>query len=575
MCSIWAVSLLAQTHGDNFQTVKLDRDRLALGDTLIYTIEVHNATIDEVFPPDFDEFEQIGQSFREENSSIIAGQSMLVTKINYRLVPLREGVITIDPGRIRLEGRLYYTNSRRVEVLPPGSEVDAVPPSNFLRLEIDRTRAYVGQQIIVDLRLYTTVNRKGLNQLGKPSLDGFISKPRGRFDNRTQTVAENGKTYLAQTIESYALYPVRSGKLIIEPFAYSMSVQSFRPTSAGFRQPYTDFINLVSDSLSIEVLDLPQPPSDFSGGIGDFRVDASINRDTLSTDDALSLRLTIMGDGDIFRVREIFPADPEDWDIYPPDIQVEEMTDSPTAYFGRKVMDFQLVPRKTGRLVLNPVVVVFKPDTASYVDIAAEDFTVQVGEGMGRPTYDTSLVDTTTTLTLFPSVDVPKIYRPSLSPSDKPIYWVLFALPLLFVGGLVLKQWLQLRVDRLDPIERAQSQAARNAYKKLKKARSESIDQQYAVIERTLLQYLKDRLDRPLSELSKSGIQRLLLEEKVTQSLADEYVHLLKRCEQARYKPGKLVAESSALSEAKNTIRQIEEWINKKPVTLQEDGQTI
>ncbi|MEL6667360.1 MAG: BatD family protein [Bacteroidota bacterium] len=565
----------AQTHGDNFQTVKLDRDRLALDDTLLYTIEVHNASVDEVFPPDFEGFNLIGNPFREENSSIIAGQSMLVTKINYRLVPTREGAITIQPGRIRLEGRLYYTNSRRVEVLPAGTTVDAVAPSNFLRLEIDRTRAFVGQQIIADLRLYTTVNRKGLNQLGRPSMDGFISKPRGNFDNRTQTVTENGKTYLAQTVESFALYPVRSGQLMIESFEYNMSVQSFRATAAGFRQPYTDFIRLISDSVSIEVSELPPPPTDFSGGIGEFRVSASVNRDTLSTDDALSLRLTILGDGDIYRVREIFPADPEDWEVYPPSIQVEEMTDSPTGYFGRKVIDYQLVPRKTGRLTLDPTLIVFKPDTAAYVDLVEENFVVQVGEGQGRPSYDTTLLDTTTTLTLVPSVANPRLYRPGSSPVRQPLYWILFALPLFIVGGFGVKRWMEIRADQLDPVERAQSKAARRAYKQLRKARNQSTDDQYAVVEQTLLQYLKDRFDKPLFELSKAKIAQLLFEENVDEVTAQQYVDLLSLCEQARYMPERSQADQRVVGQARDVIKQVEAIQSKKPVALQEDGQTI
>ncbi|MEM6398358.1 MAG: BatD family protein [Bacteroidota bacterium] len=570
-----SLQLSAQTHSDNFLTVRLDRDRIALDDTLLYTFEVHNATVDEVIPPDFAGFRQVGQPFREENSTLIAGQSMLVTKINYRLVPLREGGITIEPGRLKLEGRLYYTNSRRVEVLPAGTEVATVAPSNFLQLETDRTRAFVGQQIIVDLNVYTTVNRKGLNALSRPSLDGFISKPRSGFDKRTQTVTRNGKTYLGQTIESFALYPVRSGELVIEPFEYNMSVQSFRPTGSGFRQPYTEFIRLVSDSLRIEVSELPPPPSDFSGGIGDFSIVTSINRDTLSTDDALNLRISISGDGDIFRLREIIPADPADWEIYPPSNQLEEMVDSPTGFYGRKVIDYQLVPREAGTIVLDPKVIVFRPDTAAYVDLADEDFVLQVGEGEGRPTYDTTSLDTTTTLTLSPSVAEPRLYKPGSPPSGQSIYWVLFALPLLIVGGLGIQTWLKMRADRLDPADRAQSQAARKAYRQLKKAQGKSPDLQFAVTEQTLLEYLKDRLRLPISELSKASIVQLLTVREIEKETADDYVNLLQQCERARYAPLPLKSESSITRRAKELIGQIEAVLTKKPVTLQEDGQTI
>lgn len=574
-CWLFSLGLSAQTHSDNFLTVRLDRDRMALDDTLLYTFEVHNATVDEVIPPDFEGFRLIGQPFREENSTLIAGQSMLVTKINYRLVPRREGGITIEPGRLKLEGRLYYTNSRRVEVLPAGTQVETVAPSNFLRLETDRTRAFVGQQIIVNLNVYTTVNRKGLNALSRPSLDGFISKPRSGFDNRTQTVTRNGKTYLGQTIESFALYPVRSGELVIDPFEYNMSVQSFRPTGSGFRQPYTEFIRMVSDSLVISVSELPPPPPEFSGGIGDFSVNTSVNRDTLSTDDALNLRITISGDGDIYRLREIIPADPADWEIYPPSNQLEEMIDSPTGYYGRKVVDYQLVPREAGTIVLDPKVIVFRPDSAAYADLADEDFVLHIGEGEGRPTYDTTSVDTTNTLTLSPSVAEPRLYRPGSPPSGQTIYWVLFALPLLVVGGFGIRAWLQMREERLDPAERAQSRAARHAYRQLKKVRSESVDAQFAVTEQTLLDYLKDRLGLPLSELSKAGIISTLTEREVDKEIAEEYTELLKQCEVARYAPASTSLSAAITKRARDIIGQVETSLNKKPVTLHEDGQTI
>lgn len=567
---VWALLLLGQSHALIQVDARLDRDRIALGQKVVYTITVQNASVDDYEMPDLADFVVLSGPNREESSTITAGQSMVATQISYELQPRKLGNLLIGPANLQLGGRIYRTNSRRLEVLPAGSLVEELAPNNFMRLEVDRSQAYVGQQIIVNLRVYTTVNRQGLNVVQLPSFDGFIHKARNKFDSRTKTVEENGKTYLAHTVESFALYPVRAGELVIEPYEYSMTVREYRVGANGFKEPFTDFIPLRSDTVLIQVEELPQPqPDNFSGGIGTFRMTTSVNRDTMTTDDALSLRMIISGEGDIFRVRQLLPAKDEDWDIYPPDVEVEDMMDSPTGYFGRKILEYQLVPKHPGRVVLSPAVVIFDPDSAAYITLMPERYEIAISAGDGQPTYDTSIVANAPEAVLSPSVERPRLQYPDGGVGRPIVYWALFLLPILAFGGLLTKTYLDQREERIDPAERAQSRAARAAYVKLRLAKKEANSQKsHALVEEALLNYPQQKWQQPLRELSKEAIRRGLVERQLGPDQAEAYINLIKNCELTRYAGFKQTAQQAPYQAARQLIEAIEKLdAQRKPAT--------
>ncbi|MEL7161362.1 MAG: BatD family protein, partial [Bacteroidota bacterium] len=350
---------------------------------------------------------------------------------------------------------------------------------------------------------------------------------------------ENGREYQKRTLGSLALFPTKSGRIRIGPYRMVLGTVRYR-TSSSFSRRYTEQIPLSTDTLFVDVRELPRPrPADFSGAVGSYRLDVQADRDQLTTDDALTLRITVTGEGDIERLDAFPPVSEKDWNIYDPNILQEEFLDSPTGMLGRKVFEYKVVPKRAGKFDLKPGLTYFNVDSSAYVTDAPSVFPITVTGGSGQPTYD---IDTTTmaeeTLALLPVTSLTPGRRYGSSLPTRPLYWLLFILPLLGAGGAIGYQRYRAYLDGRDPVELARARAAKAATQRLQGAKPhlDRVEAKpfYDAIEGALLGYLRDKFDLPTAELSRTKV-RTTLTEAGAASLAERYDKLLQRCEMALY----------------------------------------
>ena len=84
-------------------------------------------------------------------------------------------------------------------------------------------------------------------------------------------------------------------------------------------------VPLRTEAITLLVKPLPpNAPASFSGGVGIFNMNSVINRTEVTTDDALTLRLTLTGDGDMKRVRPPQLNLGEAFEVYDPKVIAEE-----------------------------------------------------------------------------------------------------------------------------------------------------------------------------------------------------------------------------------------------------------
>ena len=55
--------------------------------------------------------------------------------------------------------------------------------------------------------------------------------------------------------------------------------------------------DLQSPNLKIDVLPLPNPPVNFSGAVGKFKLNASVDKNEGKTNEAINYKLTLSGSG--------------------------------------------------------------------------------------------------------------------------------------------------------------------------------------------------------------------------------------------------------------------------------------
>ncbi len=508
--------------------------------TLEYKLTLNNAQGSELKPPKFTNFIVLRGPMRSLGTSILNGVGTSYLSYSWQLQPKRTGKLAIGPASIRASGRTYRTNSKAVEVLDVDEEAAAGTPDDFLLAELSTDTAFVGQQIILNLNLYSTTNVISRNLVQEPSYDGFYAQPRRQYDGRPRAVIQNGREYQRRTLLSIALFPTKSGRITITPYRMILGALRYRGNS-GYSRRFTEQIPLNTDSLFVYVSELPQPrPPNFSGGVGEYRMQVQADRDQMTTDDALTLRITVTGEGDIERLETFPPVSEEDWNIYDPNIISEEFLDSPTGMLGRKIFEFKVVPRRAGVYTLRPKMNYFDVDSANYVVHTPSTFKINVAAGDGNTTYE---IDTMTTeeakLALLPVTDLPagKTYGSTLT--GRPLYWGLFLLPLLLAGGLIGYRRYQDHLDNRDPIALARERAARAATERLKVAKPhlDNVAPRafYDAVEGALLGYLRDKFQLPVADLTRRNIREKLSSAGANESLTERYDQLLQRCEMALY----------------------------------------
>ncbi|MFT7119839.1 MAG: hypothetical protein ACJAZ9_000008 [Neolewinella sp.] len=535
-----AQELLAQQHKDIAFVAEVDKSQMLVNSTVRYQVTLRNAQGEQLKLPNFKDFVILNGPSRSIGTRNFNGVLTSYESSAWLLQPKREGKLTIGPASIRASGRTYRTNSKIIEVLPVDAEATALAPANFLRADISTETAFVGQQIILDLNLYTTTRENSRNLMQEPDFDGFFAQPRRQYDGRPRAVLENGKEYQRRTLGSLALFPTKSGIIKITPYRLIMGTTVYYDTGAGARRR-NEQVPLATDTLYIQVNELPQPrPKNFSGAVGNYRIQAQANRVDMTTDDALTFKITITGEGDIQRLEGVPPVNEKDWDIYDPEILQEEFLDSPTGMLGRKVLEYKIVPKRSGVYDLAPGIVYFNTDSAAYVTATDANFKVTVTGGDGAPTYE---IDTTKvveeTLSLREVSTLPRGKFHGNAPSSNWPFGALFLLPLFAAGGAIGWQRYQQHLNGRDPAEMARARAARAATARLKAAKVhlDKIEPKafYDEIEGALLGYLKDKFHLPTSELSRKNISTQLSTAGADANLIQRYDSLLQRCEMALY----------------------------------------
>ena len=559
----WTTALIAQNRDISF-SAEVSKERMLRNSTVEYNLTLRNAQGERMTPPDFSNFEILQGPNRSIGTTIINGATTSQMTFSWMLQPKRTGELRIGEAYVVAAGKTYRAPARTITVLEADDDANGAAAENFLRAEVSTDRAYVGQQIILNLNLYASVNPISRNMVREPDLDGFFARPRRRFDAAPENVIINGREYQRRTLASLALFPIKSGTLKIDP--YRMVIGAVRTRSSStFSRRFTEQIPVNSDTLTIEVEELPQPrPDDFSGGVGTYDMEVQIDRSELSTDDALTLVIQVTGQGDVQRLEPPVPVDEGEWNIYDPRTVQEQFLDSPSGMFGRKTFEYQLVPKRAGSYTVAPTLRYFNTETERYEALTPERFPVRVTAGSGQKTYtiDTSAATAAATpLELRPAPPLPPGRRYDEDFSRQPVFWALLLLPLLLGGGLIGYGRYRQQLEDRDPALLARQRAGKVATARLREARThlQQVEPRafYDAVEGAVLRYLRDRFNLRVADLGRSNIRQVLAAAGADTELTERYDRLLQRCEMALY------AGQDSAADLGDTYAQAEDLITE------------
>lgn len=536
---VFSLPATAQLPQDVRLEAKLNKRKLLVNSTVEYTLTLYNQTGTNLQAPKFRNATVLTGPSRTMRTSLINGLRSSSISYTWLLKPREPGRLTVGPASIRAGDRTLRSNSQSAEVLPVDADAQAAAPDVFARADVSTVQAYPGQKITLDLHVYSSVRTDKHAIMNEPSFADFFTEAQRNYSGVPVTVIENGREYTRRNLGSLALFPTKTGRLTITPYDLLVNVVHF-PTSGNFRRRRNAKIAVSTDTVYIDVRELPQPvPPNFSGGVGKFTFAVEVDRNRMSVDDALEMRLTVSGEGDIKRIKAFDPVDPTIFNVYDPKILREDLYDTAEGTFGRKVMEYQLIPKKNGEYQLRPTLVYFDVDSADYVSITPEVIPMTITGEAGPAFFEPDSIEGVQLRLLPVEGEVPegKIYGRSATGSLS--FWLLFLAPPVLAGSLIgLRTYREKRAGR-DPAEVARGRAAKVATARLRAAAAHrqagEARQFYDAVEGATLGYLRDKYGLSVADASRARIRQKLADAGADASLVSRYDSLLQRCEMALY----------------------------------------
>ena len=247
-CSLCLLLLLLLAGGTVHAEVSaaLDRDRVAMGDTLRLTItaEGDEAISNVDLQPLQADFEILRRS-TASNTSIINGRRSHTSQLLLDITPRREGSLHIPPLRL---GR--HATQRLPVAVGPAPETITGEETVVFSAELDRDTVYVQGQVLLTLRLQQAINLEDRSITELQLDDAFVVPLEQKSFQRTV----DGRPWLVHEVR-YAIFPEHSGQLQIPPQLFSARESQARRSlfdPGGGRQ-----IRRRTEALSIDVTSRP------------------------------------------------------------------------------------------------------------------------------------------------------------------------------------------------------------------------------------------------------------------------------------------------------------------------------
>lgn len=196
-------------------TASVDRDALGLEETFTLTLrydeQINTSPDYELLQKDFD----ILNTQSGTQMSIINGSMEASTEWKIALAPKRIGKLLVPSFTI--DGAI----SDAIEITVEGKNRSTKNTDNSVTVELETSKdsAYVQEQIIVTLRLYTTVGLSGIDLQPLQVKDALVVQ----LDEKQYQTKINGQP--GAVVETrYALFPQQSGELLIPSVLYQVAV---------------------------------------------------------------------------------------------------------------------------------------------------------------------------------------------------------------------------------------------------------------------------------------------------------------------------------------------------------------
>ncbi len=577
-------------------TSSASKNEVGTGEQFEVTFSV-NGNAESFSPPNFNNFQVVGGPNQSTSMESVNGSMTVNSSVSYELMAVKEGEFTIGPASIVVNGRRITTNPIKIKVVkgrpaPQNNSGQNAPDNNvaegkpgelskslLLRAIVDKSSAYLGEQVTLTYRIYTRIPivQSQLDKL--PDLTGFfnqeVKQPQQQVQWRVETY--KGQRYNVADIKQIILFPEHEGNITIDPFEMTFIVRQASQSRDIMDQIFGGSFNDVqykAKSLPVVVHVKPLPiagkPAGFTGAVGNFSVDASIDRKELKANESLNYKIKVSGSGNIKLLQNPNIAFPADFEKYDPKVQ-DTVNERASGMAGSRIYNYLLIPRHEGNFTIDPVQFsYFNPATGKYVGLITRSFQIKVNKGTAENNVTAfSGADKQDIKTLDKDIRYIKTGDPGLhSQGDEffgsgGYYLSLLAGPLLCFGAFTYRNRQQ--KNNSDIVKVKSRRAGKVAAKHLAAAQKFLIEKNtkefYEAVSKGLYGYLSDKLNISYANLDKDTIVSGLAAKSLKDGLINQVIDALDLCEMARYAPVTHISQHDVFEKAKTIINNIEDEI--------------
>ncbi len=564
---------------DNKATLTADApDVVVSGDQFRLTFTVNTQKVKDFRAPSITKgFDVLMGPSRSQQSStqIINGKVSSSSSITYTYILMAgdAGTYTIPAASIEANGEKIFSNAVTIKVLPPdqsasgskGSQKSGAQAGNqaasgritsndlFITATASKTTVHEQEAILLTYKVYTLVNLRQL--FGKmPDLKGFHTQEIELPQQKTFSLEHyKGRNYNTTVWSQYVLFPQQTGKLEIPSITFE-GVVAIQTVSDD---PFDAFFNgggyqevkkkIVTPKLTINVQPLPAKPANFSGGVGEFTLASSINAKDVKTNDAVTIKLTISGSGNMKLISTPEVKFPEDFEVYDPKV-TNNFEASRAGLSGTQTIEYLAIPRHAGNFTIPPVeFTYFDLKSNSYKTLKTEAYNINVAKGQGNA--DQVIADFTNkenVKVLGQDIRFIKLGDTKLMPKGDVFfgtvgYYLWYIIPFVLFVGLVVFFRKQ-AAENANVLKVKTKKANKVATKRMKLAGKLLAENRknefYDEVLKALWGYISDKLSIPVSQLSKDNIEAELAKYGVADDVIKDFINALNECEFARYAPG-------------------------------------
>lgn len=597
LSSIYSLNVKA----DNPFVASASSTTVAIGEQIQITFEL-NGNGRNFQAPSFVNFSVLSGPSQSSSMQIYNGSVSQTLSYTYIIQSTKEGVFKIGPAMIEASGQKFQSNVLTITVVKGnnkpqaqggnqqksgGNETDATAMEKnvFLKASIDKSNVYRGQGIVVTYKLYTRVQLVNYQLSKLPALEGFFSQEI-TMPQQPQFRGEvlNGVKYNVADIKKVVLFPQRSGALSVDPMKGEVVARVQVKRKSQGRNPLEEFfndpffgnnvqdikVNLSSETLKINVKELPSSaPSTFNGAVGKFTMTASVDKKEMKAHDAINLKIKVVGKGNIKLIDPPKIDFPPDFETYDPKINAN-VTATETGVNGTKTFEYLVIPRNAGEYKITVSgLTYFDLDKNKYETQPGSEFLLKVAKGDETTTTTVSGVSKSDVQFIGKDIRFIKTTIPvfALNQSafyDSSLFYILLVIPafLFFLLIIFRKRYMELQSN----VTLLKSRKANTiAMKRLKVAKkflsqnqsTEFLDEMF----KALWGFVSDKLQMPVSELSKENVSTVLATKNVSAESVKLFIEALDACEMARFARSIASSNEDIYKKGIEVISKLEEEI--------------